>query len=115
MTEGQISAAGKNARLTSLAGIVLAFLPTLIAVVYLSAGLSFSKANSLLEAQASYALEQRTTLIESEVKAIKSGLERAVAVPGTRLEGRFTDLPSREYSELQISFHTSTMTTFRSP
>jgi hypothetical protein len=77
ITEGHISAGNKSARLTSLADIALAFFPALIAVVYLSAGLSFSKENSLLEAQASYALEQRTTLIESEVKAIKTGLERA--------------------------------------
>lgn len=79
MPEGKISAADKNARLTSLAGIALAFLPALIAVVYLSTGLSFSKENSLLEAQASNALEQRTTLIESEVAAIKHGLDRALS------------------------------------
>ena len=77
ITEGHISAGNKSARLTSLADIALAFFPALLAVMYLSAGLSFSKWCSLLEAQANNELEKHATLIESEVKAIKSGLERA--------------------------------------
>ena len=75
--EGHISAAGKGSGFTSLAGIALAFLPPLFALIYLGTGLSSSEEDSLFKAQANNALEQRTTLIESEIAAITNGLEKA--------------------------------------
>ena len=76
--EGHISAAGKGSGFTSLAGIALAFLPPLFALIYLGTGLSSSEEDSLFKAQANNALEQRTTLIESEIAAITNGLEKAL-------------------------------------
>lgn len=77
--EGHISAAGKGSGFTSLVGIALAFLPPIFALIYLGTGLSSSEEDSLFKAQANNALEQRTTLIESEVAAITNGLEKALA------------------------------------
>ncbi|REJ71436.1 MAG: hypothetical protein DWQ28_02115, partial [Proteobacteria bacterium] len=77
--EGHISARDKDSRLTSLAGIALAFLPPLFALIYVGTGLSFSEEDALFKAQTNNALEQRTNLIESEVAAIRTGLERALS------------------------------------
>ena len=77
--EGHISAAGKGSGVTTLTGIALAFLPPLCALIYLGTGVSSSEEDSLFQAQANNALEQRTTLIESEVAAITNGLENALA------------------------------------
>ena len=77
--EGHISAGGKGSSFTPLVGIALAFLPPLFAVIYLGTGLSSLEDDSLFKAQAHNALEQRTTLIESEVSAITNGLERVLS------------------------------------
>ena len=77
--ENLISVGNKVPHLVSLAGIALAFLPSLLAVVYLSSILSPSTEGPLFDAQVDHALEQRTTLIEVEVAAITSGLERALS------------------------------------
>lgn len=77
--EGYISARDKDSRLTSIAGIALAFLPPLFALIYVGTGLSFSEEDALFKAQTNNALEQRTNLIESEVAAIRTGLERALS------------------------------------
>ena len=77
--EGHILAQGKQSHFASLTGIALAFLPPLFALIYLSAGLSSSEEDSLFEAQANNALEQRTTLIKSDITAITNGLEMALS------------------------------------
>ena len=77
--ENHSSAGNALPRLVSLAGIALAFVPSLLAVIYLNSALSSSTNGPLLEAQVDNALEQRTTLIEAEVTAITSGLERALS------------------------------------
>lgn len=77
--EDHISAAGKGSRFASFAGIALAFLPSLFAVMYLGTTLSSSEEDPLFKAQASNALEQRTTLIEAEIAAITNGLERTLS------------------------------------
>lgn len=77
--EGHISTGDRGSSFASLAGIALAFLSPLLAVIYIGTGLSASEDDSLFKAQANNALEQRTTLIETEVSAITNGLERVLS------------------------------------
>ena len=77
--EGQILAGNKASRLASFTGMTLAVIPALAAVLYLATGLSFSEDNALFKAQTNNALQQRVDLIESDIAAITTGIERTLS------------------------------------
>ena len=77
--EGPILAGNKDSRLKSFAGMALAVVPALATVLYLTTGLSFSENNALFKAQTNNALQQRVDLIESDIAAITTGIEKTLS------------------------------------